>query len=140
MKQLFTLPLSKVVVATAVLGTTLAASGCAKNLPTQPGQTNYRKFSGELAANENTPINTVWEASQRALEALELRVITRDKDALSAIIEAEGAEGKDVQVRLERLNDYSTMVKIKVGLLGDQLQSRLILDKIQEEISAPAVY
>jgi ABC-type glycerol-3-phosphate transport system substrate-binding protein len=110
--------------------------GCAGQEALQPGRSHYNQIMGELQASEQKPLDSVWSSSQKALEQLELRIVAREKDALSALVRAKGAEGKDVKVRLEKISENNTLVKVKVGILGDQHQSRLILDEIQSDLSS----
>ena len=118
-----------------VLTALILNSGCTPREPLEPGRSFYNQIMGELQASERRPLDSLWMASQRALEVLELRIVAREKDALSALLRARGAEGKEVKVRLEKVSDSTTLVKVKVDLLGDQHQSQLILDQILREMA-----
>jgi hypothetical protein len=124
-------PAFKNFLSSLVVTTSLLLSSCSAKEPLQPGKSFYNQIMGELQASEQKPLDNLWASSQRALESLELRIVAREKDALSAMVRAKGAEGKDVKVRLEKVSENTTLVKVKVGLLGDQHQSRLIMDEIQ---------
>ena len=117
-------------------------NGCISQAPIEPGSSVYNKVIGELTAKEEYALDNVWTAAQSALEELELDVITRDKDALTGVLKARGAEGKDIKVRLERLSKTATLIKVKVDFLGDELQSNLVLEKIQDNLnsSVPMLY
>jgi hypothetical protein len=90
--------------------------------------------AGELQTHEPVTIDEGYMSAQRALEGLELKVTDREKDALTAKVVAYGAEDKKITVRLERQSDNLTIVKIRVGLLGDQDYSLTVLDRMEQEL------
>ncbi len=72
-----------------------------------------------------------WDASQEALKQLEFVVTDSAKDALSARLDAKTAKDEDVKVRLERRGEKETSISVKVGILGDESLSLIVLEKIE---------
>lgn len=117
------------------LGLSLLLTGCIPLLAGgAAGGFSVAYVAGELQAEEEVSIDEAYMAAQRALEGLELTVTTREKDAMTAKVIAVGAEDKQITVRLERKANLITTVKIRVGMLGDQQYSLLILDRIESQL------
>jgi hypothetical protein len=60
--------------------------------------------------------------------------ISESSDALLRVITLRTAEDKKIEVRLARTTDTLTSVKIRVGMLGDEGTSRVLLDKINQNL------
>ncbi len=131
----------------------LALAGCSSPEPTRPrtttageaptalshpGPAEYGVVSRELAALENAPIDNVYQATQEALRDLELRLVDKTKDRLSATVGARTAHDDRVTIAMSRVTSGVTDVKIKVGFWGDEAQSRAILTEIRRKLSTPA--
>jgi hypothetical protein len=86
---------------------------------------------GELKATEAVSLDRAWSATQQAFEELELLGEGKEKDALSARIEAQGVDDKRIVVRLRRIDPELTEIRIRVGVLGNEPYSRLIYDQIR---------
>jgi hypothetical protein len=89
---------------------------------------------GDLEATESYNIDVVYEASLQALEKLELRPISKSKDALSAEITSRDAQDKKVTIKLKTLTDSSTKLSIRIGTFGSETKSRLIYDAIRDNL------
>ena len=85
---------------------------------------------GDLEAVESKDLETVYEAAVKALDELELNVISKSKDALTATINARDAQDKKVKITLKRTAEQSTKISIRIGNFGDETKSRLIYQKI----------
>ena len=89
---------------------------------------------GDLEAVESENINTVYEAALQAAEELELRIISKTKDALSATIIARDAQDKKVQIILRNTAENTTKLSIRIGTFGNETKSRLIYQKIYDNL------
>lgn len=89
---------------------------------------------GDLEAVESAPIETVYKAVIDAMEELELAVITKTRDALSAEIVARDASDKKIKIKLKATTDKATSLSIRVGTFGSQTKSQLIYRKIKEKL------
>ena len=106
-------------------GCTVAAVGAAA-----AGTVAYVR--GDLQAAENAPIDKVYDASLAAMEELEIPVISKAKDALSARITGRDAADKKIAIRLKATAEDTTRLSIRIGLFGSETKSRLIHQKIKE--------
>lgn len=116
--------------------TTTATADQPAPIFTEPAE--YRVVSRELAALEQAPIDRVYVATQDALRDLELRLVEKTKDRLSATVGARTAHDDRVTVSMERVTGGVTDVKIKVGFWGDESTSRAILSEIRKKLSETA--
>ena len=89
---------------------------------------------GDLEAIESEDINTVYEAAIQAAEELELRIISKTKDALSATIIARDAQDKKVQIILRTTAENTTKLSIRIGTFGSETKSRLIYQRIYDNL------
>jgi len=109
-------------------------SGCTTTTP-GPGGTGVVAYGhGELSADVTHDLDAVFAASQRALGQLEIVKIDDKKTRVDAQILSRTATDKKIVINLERVTDTLTKVHIKVGVLGDETLSRLILEKIFAEL------
>jgi hypothetical protein len=87
---------------------------------------------------ESAPLQEVYQASEAALRDMDMEVQKREQRALDAVLSAEEADGTNIKVDLEKLNDNSTRVAIKVGTFGDDDIARMVLDKIRANLGVTA--
>lgn len=92
----------------------------------------YNSISGTLKAVDRRPLDTVYAATQKALEALEFRAVTKVKDGLKATLTARTAKNEKVSVTLARVTDTITDVEIQVGSFGDERESRVVFAEIRK--------
>jgi len=89
---------------------------------------------GDLESVESENIEKVYEAALQATEELELRIISKSKDALSATIVARDAQDKKVQIKLQTTAENTTKLSIRIGTFGSETKSRLIYQKIYDNL------
>jgi hypothetical protein len=109
-------------------------SGCTTTTPGPGGKGVVAYGRGELSADVTHDLDTVFAASQRALDELEIIKIDDKKTRVDAQILSRTATDKKIVINLERVTDTLTKVYIKVGVVGDETLSRLILDKMFTEL------
>lgn len=85
---------------------------------------------GDLEAVESHNLDNVYEATLKALDELELNVISKSKDALTATINARDAQDKKIKIILKKTAEQTTKISIRIGTFGDETKSRLIYQKI----------
>lgn len=90
--------------------------------------------TGNLKAPVSEDINTVYQATLKAVEQLELKVSSKTKDALSAKIIARDAQDKKITINLVSASENTTKIAIRVGIFGNEEKSRLIYEKIQKNL------
>lgn len=89
---------------------------------------------GDLEAVEAKDIETVYKATEKAIEELGLVVSKKTKDALSAKIIARDAQDKKITIKLSATTEETTKLSIRVGMFGKETKSRLIYQKIHDNL------
>jgi hypothetical protein len=87
-----------------------------------------------LQAVESESIDDVYEASLKALKELELLPTRKSKDALGAEIDTYDAQDKKITIRLKSTAEDTTELSIRIGVFGSETKSRLIYQKIRENL------
>ena len=85
---------------------------------------------GDLEVVEAKDINSVYKATEKALDELELTVSKKTKDVMSALIIARDAQDKKIKIKLIATTEDTTKLSIRAGVFGDEAKSRLIYQKI----------
>ena len=89
---------------------------------------------GDLEAVEAAKLDNVYKATEKALDALELKVIEKRKDELSGKFIVRDAQDKKITIGLTATAEGTTKLSIRVGLFGSEEKSRLIYEKIKENL------
>lgn len=89
---------------------------------------------GDLQAVESESIDDVYEATLMALKELELLPTSKSKDALVAEIITYDAQDKKITIKLKTMEDGTTKISIRIGVFGSESKSRLIHQKIRENL------
>jgi hypothetical protein len=89
---------------------------------------------GDLQAVESESIDDVYEATLKALNELELLPTRKTKDALGAEIITYDAQDKKITIRLKSAAEGTTKLSIRIGVFGSETKSRLIYQKIRENL------
>lgn len=89
---------------------------------------------GDLEAVEAKKLDTVYDATKKALEQLELSISKDAKDAMSAEIIARDSQDKKITVKLAAATEDSTKLSIRFGVFGDETKSRMVYDQIKKNL------
>lgn len=89
---------------------------------------------GDLQATESESIDAVYEASLKALDDLGLHITSKSKDALVAQITTFDAQDKRIRIKLKAATDRTTKLSIRIGTFGSETKSRLIYQKIRDNL------
>lgn len=114
----------------------VALAACSASMHTTEGG-SYVYQRGWLETIEHAGLDRTWQAAQDAVADLEFTVGEKAKDSLQAKLEADQADGTDVRINLQRLDDDSTKVRIKVGTFGEREVAELVLNKLRARIKEP---
>ena len=119
----------------AAAGLAVAGAGCAAivvgGAVAAAGVGTYAYVNGEMKGTEAVSMDQAWSASQAAMKDLEFPILNKAKDALEAELTARTATDKRVVIKLKRVTDTATEIRIRVGTWGDEAMSQKILDKIK---------
>ena len=89
---------------------------------------------GDLETVETAGLDALYKASLEALDELELAVVQKAKDAMTAEIISRDAEDKKIRIKLKSTAEGMTELSIRIGMFGDETKSRLIYGAIKKEL------
>jgi len=89
---------------------------------------------GELSSSLEKELDAVYRATQTVLARQEFARIDERKSGLDAQLVYRTALDKRIEIKLEKVTERLTKVRIRVGLVGDQELSILLLEKIRAEL------
>ena len=115
----------------------LATSGCflvAVGAAGAAGAGTVAYVRGELDANLGNQYDRVVSATDSAVGQLQLAKVRESKDAFSAEIIARNSLDKKIDITISRQADNLTKLTIRIGIFGDEEESRAILDKIRTNL------
>ena len=113
-------------------GLMLAMCGCGR--PNLIGTDAAVYSTGKLYAVSGKDLNSVYAATRAALQQLEIAVIETAKDVFYAKVVGRVADGKIITILLEPRADNVTELRIKAGAFGNEERSRVIYEKIQQNL------
>jgi Protein of unknown function (DUF3568) len=105
-------------------------SGCAAVLVGGAAGAGVAYSMGQLKSVESAPLEKVYGAVQVAERKLQFDEVDSHKDALEGLVEMKMASDRTVTVKLKRLAESSTEIRIRVGTFGDEAVSRQVLEAI----------
>jgi len=117
-----------------LVGTGVLVEGCTVAVVGAAAAGTVAYVRGDLEAVELRDIGTVYEATLKAVDELELNVTKKTKDVLSAVIVARDAQDKKITIKLSATTEKTTKLSIRIGLFGNETKSRLIYQKIRENL------
>jgi hypothetical protein len=119
----------------------LLLSGCGgaininnKVLSLSPGQSAYQ--DGNLVSNYKADVNSVWAACEKTVAELKAKDIQKERNISTGTIKAIIQEEK-VTIYVEYMDRNWTAVSVFVGVAGNNMASKLILDKIADYLRKP---
>lgn len=123
---------SRLLLIVLLAGTSLAVlPGCVVLAAGAAGAGAVAYVRGELNATVDSDYNRVVKAAGRAIQELEFAKVSEQKDALQAVLVARTALDKKVEIKILNPGNKLTTIKIRVGLIGDEMLSQAVLAKIK---------
>ncbi len=94
-------------------------------------------IGGELKQAYSAPMEKTWNACLATTDELKMKTTEKSIDNLdkNRVIKGRTEDGKDFQISLENLGKDVTMVKVRVGVFGDEKSSRTIHETIARKLS-----
>lgn len=124
----------QVILALLAIGATVLLGGCMLAAVGAGAAGTVAYVKGDLEAVEAKKLDTVYDATKKALKQLELSVSVDTKDKISATIIARDSSDKKITVKLSAATDDSTNISIRFGAFGNETKSVMVLDKIKENL------
>jgi hypothetical protein len=122
-----------VLLITLLAGTAVLIQGCvAAAVGAGAGTMAY--IRGDLETVQAKQLDAVYKAAQKAAEQLELNITEKTKDAMTARIVARDAQDKKITIKLAATAENTTKLSIRVGWFGSETKSRLIYQKILDNL------
>jgi len=115
-------------------GAAISAGGCMVVAVGAGAAGTVAYLKGDLEAVEAANLQTVYKATLKALDELELRVTRQSKDVLSAEIIARDAADQKVTINLKATTENTTKLSIRIGFFGSETKSRFIYQKIHDNL------
>jgi uncharacterized pyridoxamine 5'-phosphate oxidase family protein len=101
--------------------------------------TDAAAYSGDtLYAVASNDMNSVYEATLKALAELELEIVEDAKDVFYAKVTGKVADGGTITVRLEPEDEKVTNLSIKASkfVTGNEERARVVYDKIKQNLGS----
>jgi len=108
--------------------------GCASSGVKDGAQDAVGWARSEMKVALEANVVDVNDAIEAVCADLKLFQITRDRDLLSGKYVYRNAKDEKITLTTEAKTPQVSELRIQVGLMGDSAQSRLILDKIKEQL------
>jgi len=128
---------SKCLMLCILLGWSLTALGCTALLlgaGAGAGVAGATYVMGKLEDEVEVSVTKVHHAAVAALKSLDLPVDKNRRDKLSAEIESETADQKKIWISIHSLGQTRSKISIRVGLIGDEVRSRRILEAMRQRL------
>jgi hypothetical protein len=91
-------------------------------------------IKGNLEQNVDYPVKHVYEASLDGLKRLNIDVYQKTLNDHSALIYGRFDTGEKARVVITALTEQASSLKIRVGFVGDESKSSLVLDAIKKAL------
>ncbi len=119
-----------------ILFATMASAGCAlfaAGAGVAAGVGGAEYVNGELKQVYAAPMEKAWNACLATADELKMKTKEKWTDNLDKmrVMKGKTNEGKDFEIVLEAMSKDVTMVKVRIGVFGDEEKSK----KIQEVIA-----
>ena len=108
-----------------------ALIGCSS---TAEAPVNYSAARGVLVSTVRAPLHATWAATRAALDTLHLRPYDLQKDAFSALIVGDTADGKKVRVNLRTVTRSTTEITIRIVGAREREKVEQIREAIIEQL------
>lgn len=121
-------------IAATVLTLIILLSGCAAVLVGGAAAGTVAYVRGDLEAVVDHSVDETFDAAVKAMNQLDLSIISRDHDKLTGKIVARDSEDSKITVTLKSRETGNTELRIRVGVFGDEALSRRIYDQVRENL------
>ena len=114
----------------------LSVFGCGR--PNLIGSDAAVYSGGKLYAVTGHDLNSVYDATVKALEQLEVEIIDTAKDVFCAKVVGKIADGKTITIRIEPGEGNITNLSIKASrfLSGNKERAHVVYEKIKQNLSS----
>ena len=108
--------------------------GCGMLLSSRLSESTIIFEAGELRSNEETSLADLELACRKAVETLGYEEIETMPDKDQIRLTARTVGGEPVELQLSAKGSSRTELRIRVGVLGNEARSRLVLEQIHQSL------
>jgi hypothetical protein len=128
--------MKKTHVALAILlgSITICVSGCLLVAVGAGAAGTVAYVKGDLTATLDAGMDRSYGTVLRALDQLKITATQKQQDTLTSEIIARNSVDEKVTIKLTRTDEKLTNISIRIGIFGDQAQSRIILERIKQNL------
>ena len=131
-------------IATTILALTVViaalGTGCSALLFVGGPEADAISFeTGELRSTEQASLAELDTASRIAIEAIGCDIVEVQREAEQIRWQARTAGGDPVEIFLTAKGRERTELRIRIGVLGDETRSRLVLEEIHQSLAGDAM-
>ncbi|HKB89816.1 MAG TPA: DUF3568 family protein [Opitutaceae bacterium] len=120
--------------AIGLLVASLSLTGCLAVAAGGAAAGTVAYIRGDLEANLGNDYERVFHATEEAISQLQFAKISAVKDALEGTVLARTASDKKVNIKVTKVSDQLTRVRIRIDIFGNEALSMTILDKIKANL------
>ena len=104
------------------------------------GEQVYSHMRGDLQGIAPEPLERVYPAAVEAVKSLQhYNIVEQNVNILSGQIVAYDPEARKVQIDLKKTEHDQTEVTIRIGVLGNKIESVYIYDRIQHYLKGKSI-
>lgn len=126
--------LARAGLAALLVGLATLSAGCVALAAAGAATAGVVWVRGALETHVERDITRVHRAAQETLRELEFAVVTDRKSGVDAEVVARTALDKKVTVTLRQITPNTTKISIRVGLMGDEAMSNMILERLRAKL------
>lgn len=117
-------------------GMVLLGAGCAGVALVGGAAATAVYLNGELSYAVSAPMEEVWKAAEAVMADREMKATEKsiDNPDRNRVIKGKTRDNKDFQISLEGKEKEVTVIKVRVGYLGDQEKSLEIIEAMEQKI------
>lgn len=112
----------------------LQASGCFLLLGAGAGASGAAYVMGKLEDEIDASVPKLQGATVAGLKSFNMPVVKEQGDKLTAEIESKTADDAAVKISISSLTPSRSKISIRVGLIGDEVRSRQILEAVRKHL------
>jgi len=117
----------------SLLGCTAALVGAGAGA----GVGTYSYIKGELKVTYSYKYTQVVSATESAIRELGFTVKEEKKDMMKYRLKAKMADGTGVKIKIDRVSESITVLRIKIGWFGNKNLSIQIMKAIEKKLPSP---
>ena len=112
----------------------IALPGCMLVVAGAAGAAGAIYIDGEFSGRLEASPKQVADASKRVLEDLDIKVQRCEASSIDGSVEGTSALEREIKIKIEREDETTSKIGIRVGTWGDEALSRQIYDKIKARL------